>query len=736
MCADSHDTISLNPFFQPRGVAVIGASHDPTKLGYGLARNLVQSNYKGAVHFINPKGGSLFGQPVHASILDAPDPLDLAILLIPAQLVLQALEECGQRGLKAAVIGSGGFRETGPQGAALERECLQVAASHGMRLIGPNCIGLLDTHLPMDATFLPPPGPFPGDVAFISHSGAICAAVIDWARGHSFGLSRLVSLGNQADVNETDVLGPVADDPFTKVLTLYLEGIQDGRRFVAEAGRITRRKPVIALKVGRFAGGQRAVASHTGALAGQESAYNAAFRRAGVIRAETSEEIFDWARALAWCPPPLGRGVAVLTNAGGPGVTAADVLESDHMHLAELSAATRLALQAELPPAASLGNPVDMLASASPEQYACCLQILLEDPGVHAVLVILPPPPLYTAGAVAKAIIPVVHHAEKPVVVALMGERLIQEAVEHLRAAHIPEYRFPERAASALAVLAQRAEFLARQDSPEALLCDVDQPKARLLLGEYRASAAPPVAGGFIPRPGESIPRLLPPALLEGMLACYCIQTPALHLAQTAAEAAQIAALVGFPVALKVASPDIPHKSDVNGVLLNLWDAGAAAQGFHQVVENASRARPQARIDGVTVQRMLPAGQDVIVGALQDPQFGPLVMFGAGGVETEELKDVSFALAPLTEEEAGYLLDSTWAGRKLKGYRSLPPADREAVVQVLLRFARFAADFPELAEIEINPLRALGQGQGAFALDLRARLVIESTRRHKDTKET
>ncbi len=318
---------SLIPFFHPRGVAVIGASHDPTKLGYGLARNLIYSNYQGGLHFINPKGGKLFGQPVYANILDAPDPLDLAILLIPASSVPQALQECGQRGLKAAIIGSGGFRETGAEGIALEDQCLRIAQSHQMRLIGPNCIGLLDTHKPMDATFLPPPGPLPGDVAFVSHSGAICAAVIDWARGHSFGLSLLVSLGNQADVNETDVLDPVAEDPFTKVITLYLEGIRDGRRFTREAGRITCHKPIIALKVGRFAGGRRAVASHTGALAGQESAYNAAFRRAGVIRAETSEEMFDWARALAWCPPPAGRNIAVLTNAGGPGVTAADALE-------------------------------------------------------------------------------------------------------------------------------------------------------------------------------------------------------------------------------------------------------------------------------------------------------------------------------------------------------------------------------------------------------------------------
>ncbi len=457
----------LTPFFAPRGVLLVGASHDPTKLGYGLARNLVQSNYLGAVHFVNPKGGNLLGRPLHTRIADVPDPVDLAILLIPAPSVPAALGECGERGIHAAIIGAGGFRETGPDGAALEAECLRVARAYEMRLMGPNCIGLLDTHLPLDATFLPPPGPPPGDVAFISHSGAICAAVIDWARGQGFGLSRLVSLGNQVDVNETDVLAPVAADPFTRVLTLYLEGVSDGRRFIIEASRATRQKPLIALKVGRFSSGRRAVASHTGALAGQEAAYDAAFRKAGVIRAETSEEMFDWGRALAWCPPPHGRAVAVLTNAGGPGVTAADALEASGQRLAELNDATRLALQAILPPAASLHNPVDMLASASPEQFAACLKLLLTDPGVDSALVILPPPPMYTAGAVAKALIPVIHNAEKPVVVALMGERLIQEAVEHFRAARVPEYRFPERAASALAVLAQRAEYIAAAGDSE-----------------------------------------------------------------------------------------------------------------------------------------------------------------------------------------------------------------------------------------------------------------------------
>ena len=694
---------SLTPFFSPKGIALIGATNDPTKLGYGLARNLVQSNYQGVVHFINPKGGSLLGRPMLTSIALAPDPLDLAILLIPAEAVPQALVDCGKRGLRAAIIASGGFRETGEDGAALERRCLEIARRYGMRLLGPNCIGLLDTHLPLDATFLPPPGPLPGDVAFISHSGAICAAVIDWARGQGFGLSRLVSLGNQADVNETDVLAPVSADPFTRVLTLYLEGLSDGRRFVGAAGQVARHKPIIAIKVGRYASGQRAVMSHTGALAGRESAFNAAFRRAGVIRADTSEEMFDWARALAWCPPPKGRLVAVLTDAGGPGVTAADALEANGMQLSTLDKRTVASLRQLLPPAASLHNPVDMLASAGPEQYAGCLRILLGDPGVHGVLVILPPPPMHTAGSVAKALIPVVHNAEKPVVVALMGERLIQEAVEHFRAARIPEYRFPERAASALAVLAQRAEFLARPDRPPDELTGVDRAAARRAIQPYVSSGKP-----------------LPQDVLYAVLDAYGIPGLPARLARTPQEAVGAAQELGYPVALKVASADIPHKSDAGGVLLDLHDADLVAQGFLAVTQNSRSARPDARIEGVYVQHMLPDGQDVIVGAVQDPQFGALVMFGSGGVEVEGLRDVAFALAPCTHEEAEHLLESTWAGRKLRGYRGYPPADREAVLGAVLRLSQLAADFPEIQEIEMNPMRALGQGQGAFALDARA----------------
>jgi len=679
---------SLIPFFNPQGVVIIGASHDPSKLGYGLANNLMRSNYQGVVHFVNIKGGELLGQPIYTNVLEVPNPVDLAAVLIPAPYVADALRQCGQRGIQAAIIGSGGFREVGAEGAKLEEEILQIARQYNIRLIGPNCIGLLDTHLPIDTTFLPPPGPTPGDVAFISHSGAICAAVIDWARGQGYGLSRLVSLGNQADVSETDMLVPVADDPYTHVLALYMEGIKDGRRFIEQARQVVREKPIIALKVGRFEGGQRAVASHTGALAGQESAYNAAFRRAGVLRAETSEEMFDQARALAWCPPTKGRRVAVLTNAGGPGVTAADALESLGLKLAEFSGHTRAALAGILPPAASLHNPVDMLASATPNQFAESLRITLDDPGVDNVMIIFPTPPMFTAGAVAKAIIPVIHSAEKPVVVAVMGERLIQEAVEHLRAARIPEYRFAERAAAALAALVKRSELL-KFAQAESLM------------------------------PGKQTSEVFETSEVSILLNHYGIPTAKLELAQSADEAVAFAKEFGTPVVLKVASPEISHKSDVGGVLLNLGDEVAIRMGYEEIIERACSAHPQAEIQGVHVQRMIPSGQEVIIGAVQDPQFGAQVMFGSGGTEVEGLKDIAFGLAPLTMLEAERMLESTWAGRKLKGFRNLPAADRDAVLDILIRLAQLAADHPKLAEIEINPLRVLPKGQGAVAVDVR-----------------
>jgi acetyl coenzyme A synthetase (ADP forming)-like protein len=695
---------TLKTFFSPKGVVIIGASTDPSKLGYVMARNLMRSGYTGAMHYVNPKGGTLFNQPLHKTIKKVPNPVDLAVILVAAPVVPETLKACAARGIKAVIIATGGFREAGPEGAALEQECLQIARKTGMRLIGPNCIGLLDTHLPLDTTFLPPPPPAKGEMAFLSHSGAICAALNDWMRGQGMGLSRLVSLGNQVDVTETDLLLLTAADPHTRVITLYIESIRDGQRFMAEAIKASLQKPIIALKVGRSAAGQKAAASHTGALAGAEAAYDAAFRKAGILRADDTEEAFHWARALAWCPLPKGRRVAILTNAGGPGVTAADALEASGLELAVLSEVSLEGMRAVLPPFASLHNPVDILASAPPEVYAACLKLLLEDPGVDSAMVIVPPPPAFSAGAVAKAIIPVIQTSEKPVVVVPMGDRLIQESLEFLRANQIVDYRFSERAASALGALWKRAESL-RQ-----LHASSQKPPA-IKVSRVEKSLAQVPAGAFVSQ-----------EIADDLMKAAGIRTAESLLAKNTNQADAIAEQLEFPVVMKVASGDISHKSDVGGVALGLDSPAAVRVAYDNMITRVKAARPEAHIDGVTMQHMLPPGQEVIMGVVRDPQFGPLVMFGSGGVEVEGLKDVAFALAPLSRREAEEMLDNTWAGRKLGGYRNIPPADREAVLDALLRLARLAEQLPQIMEIEINPLRVMPSGQGAWAVDVRVKV--------------
>ncbi len=695
---------SLIPFFNPRGVAVIGASSHPHKLGFGVARNIVQSRYPGAVHFVNLKGGHLFGHEMIASIAEIPEPVELAILVVPASFAPDTLRQCGLRGIKAAILVSGGFRETGAEGAALEAETLRVVQEYGIRMIGPNCIGLLDTHLPLDTTFLPPPMPDAGELAFISHSGAICAALIDWSMDQGFGFSRLISLGNQADVSETDMLSVVADDEHTKVLTLYLENVSDGARFIEEARRVVAKKPIVALKVGRSESGQRAAASHTGALAGAESAFDAAFEKAGVFRADTTEEMFDWARALAWSPLPQGRRIAIITNAGGPGVIAADSLEHEGLALAELSPETEAALANLLPPAASVHNPVDMLASASAEDYAEGLRILLNDPNVDGALVIMPPPPMYPAEDAADAMIPIIQVNEKPTIVVLMGSTQIVAASARLQAARIPDYRFPERAASAFARLAERAEFLREMDESTAPLVDVDIQAAHAALADAESGT------------------WLDIELADRLMNAYGISTAPIKLAPSVDAATELATKLGFPVVMKIASPDISHKSDVGGILLNVESAAEVVEGYEMLMVRVQTQRPGATLEGVHIQRMIPQdGQEVIVGAVRDPQFGALMMFGSGGVEVEGLKDVAFGLAPLSEKDAEKMLAKTWAGKKLAGYRNIPAVDSASVVDVLRRLSQLAHDLPEIAEIEINPLTVLEQG--TVAVDVRVKIA-------------
>ena len=683
---------SLLPFFSPRGVAIVGASTSPEKLGYGAARNLVNSGYTGAIHFVSQKSGELFGRPLYSDLSQVPDPLDLAVLIVPAAAMPKTLEACAQRGVRAAIIVTAGFREAGPEGAALEKQCLEIAHAHNLRFLGPNCIGILDTHLPLDTTFVQPPMPDAGGIGFISHSGAFCGAIIDWARTQDFGFSQLVSLGNQADVNETDMLPVVAADEHTRVIVLYMESVSNGREFVKAASEVSKLKPVIALKVGRFESGQKAAASHTGALAGSESAFDAAFAKAGIFRADTTEQMFDWARALESCPLPRGRDMAILTDAGGPGVIAADSLETNGLRLAQLSDWTLKALSTDLPPAAAIHNPVDMLASASPDHYASCLKLLLDDDNVNGVLVILPPPPMFTAESVAEAMIPIIQKSDKPVVIALMGSNLVNEARKLFDAAKVVTYPFPERAASALSVLAKRAEDLDHR------LQTMDNESPSTVNGQRSTVAISP----------------------EELIASYGIQTAPVKLARNEDEAMTIAKELGFPVVLKIASPNILHKSDVGGVLLDLNDPSSVQSGYTQIMKHIKSIKPEARIEGVHIQRQIPQGQEVIVGAVRDPLFGPLVMFGSGGVEVEGLKDVAFALAPLDQAEAQEMIRKTWAGRKLKGFRNIPPADEESVIDVLVKLSWLVMEHEDIEEIEINPLRVLSKE--AVAVDVRIKM--------------
>jgi acetyltransferase len=710
---------SIKPFFQPQGVVVIGASTSAEKLGYGVARNLIQCGYPGAIHFVSQKPGELFGHRLYTELSQVPEPVDLAILIIPPNVTPKTIEACGRRGIKSAIITSSGFREVGVEGAALEQQCIETARTHGMRLLGPNCIGTIDTHLPLDTTFLQPPMPAQGHIGFISHSGAFCAAIIDWSRQEGFGFSQLISLGNQADINETDALAAMAEDEHTRVIVLYMESVSDGRRFVDVACEVTRHKPVVALKAGRFEAGQKAAASHTGALAASDTAFEAAFEKAGILRANSAEQMFDWARALESYPrgfPLRGprdtpqsasttllenqsslrstrrghstsarNGIAVLTNAGGPGVIAADSLEDHRLQLAQLSEVTLKALSTALPPAASIHNPVDMLASASPETYACCLKILLEDKNVDGVMVILPPPPMYKAEYVAEKLIDVIKQFDKSVIVALLGSTLIEDARSKFESSKVPCYPFPERVASALGALAKRAELL--DDEP----LTIDHMVHRL------SSTVNPS--------------------IEELLTAYKIPMAPIKLAHDLHEAESIASELGYPVVMKIASPDVLHKSDVGGVLLDIQNSETLHTAYTQIMSSVRAARPGARIEGIQIQRQIPSGQEVIVGAVCDPQFGPLMMFGSGGVEVEGLKDVSFALAPLTQAEASKMVRKTWAGTKLGGFRNIPPADEESVIEVLVKLSYLVFENEFIQEIEINPLRVLSKG--AIAVDVR-----------------
>lgn len=679
----------LDPFFKPKGVAVIGASRDPHKLGYGVVRNLKEFRYGGSIYPVNRSATEILGERCYSSVVEVPDPVDLAVIVVPAPVVPDTLKQCGERGIQHTIVISGGFSESGEKGKLLEERIKGVAEEFGIHIIGPNCIGTIDTHTPVNTTFVTGM-PETGEIGFCSQSGAMVASVIDWARGAGVGFSRIVSLGNQVDVNETQMIESLCEDKQTKVITAYIEGVSDGQAFLETAKKAALKKPFVALKGGRGKSGAKAVASHTGALAGSAEAYSAAFERSGVQQANTMEEMFDWARALAWQPLPRGKKVAVLTNAGGPAILAVDALEKSGLELAGLTDQTKDYLRSRLPKAASVNNPVDVLAGSGPGTYAVALDALLTDETVDSVVVIQAPQDWFLPASLAEVVGEVAGVHDKPVIASIMGKASVGDALNILHKRKIPNVSFPERVASVLAAMIQRKEWLEMPQEKASKAIDIDREKAlnSIKNGDW-----------------------------EKLLSCYNISLPKQSKAKTPDQAVKMAESVGFPVVMKLISESITHKTDVDGVKLGLKDGSQVRQAWDEIKKSAEKAG--ADMNGVLMQKMLTGGQEVILGIKQDEQFGPMVLFGTGGTDVELLKDVKSGIAPLNRTQAERLIDATRAGKKLKGWRSQGPADRKVVIDYLIRMAQLAKDFPNVKELEINPLYVLPEGEGAFAVDVR-----------------
>ena len=693
---------SLKPFFEPKSIVVIGVSNNEQKLGYGVAKNLVKSGYNGKINFVNPKGGELFGRKVFASVEQLDESIDLAVIAISAKNVPPMLLACSQKGIKNFIIISSGFREIGQDGAKIEEICKEIQEKEDLRILGPNCIGIIDTNFPIDTTFLPNPHAKRGEIAFVTQSGALGAAIIDWAAGENVGISRLVSLGNQMDVDESDVLLATAESKYTKSIMVYLESVKNGPKFLRFAELAAKLKPVVVLKSGNSQIGEKAAFSHTGALAGADVAFDAAFRRSGILRANTTKNLFDWAKLLSSTPLPENNRIAILTNAGGPGVIAADDIESNGLRLANLAPETLEKLDVILPEAASKLNPVDMLASASPESYAHCLKILLADPEVDMCLVIVPPPPMYSALDIARELTEVIQASKKPVVVSLMGNQLIAEAVEVLRQKKISVFSFPEEGIAGLGAL-WKYKTLKNQDQ-QVLKFSPNYDK-------FNPQEAIRSNGHLEP--------YLTQELTEKFLREYKIPYLGLQFACDEYSAANKAALVGYPVVMKVSVDGISHKTDIAGVELNLKSESEVRKAFRRMEAKVALASQNGSFRGVFIQKMLEIGQEVVIGAIRDPIFGPVVMFGSGGVDVEILGDIKFALAPITKADIDYLLSTTIAGKKLKGFRQFGEMDVTAVKECIVKISQLLVDTPEIFEVEINPLIVGENGNGAYAVDAR-----------------
>lgn len=701
-------SLSLDAFFTPRSIAVIGASTNSHKLGYAVLDNLVNGGYlsdERKVFPINPKSKEILDLPAYPSVLDVVDPIDLAVIVIPYQLVPEALRTCGEKKIPAAIIISAGFREAGMEGFEREQELVEISREYSIRLIGPNCLGVIDTITPMNASFsagMPPKGP----MDFMSQSGALGTAILDWAQAGRLGLSKFVSLGNKADVSETDLLGAWGDDRASSVILCYIEGLPDGQEFIRTAREISKSKPIVALKSGITQAGSRAVSSHTGSLAGSEQAYQAAFNQSGVIRADSLEDLFDFALGFGYLTLLKGDRIAIVTNAGGPGILATDALERAGLKLARFEPERIRALEQFLPDAASAANPVDVLGDARADRYKFALEQVVSDPHVDGVLVILTPQAMTEIIETAEAVAEIASHVDIPLLACFMGEARVKAGVEVLEAHNIPNYAFPERAARVFQAMIKYRDY---QLKPlpvfETIEADRDSVRKTMdrVLSEGRVSI------------GDAEARTI--------ITAYGMDIPPSEIAETPERAAEIASEMGYPVVLKIASPDILHKTDVGGVKVGLGNPTDVRDAFELMTYRAQRYLPEARLWGCLVQKMVPPGLEILIGMNRDPQFGPLVTFGLGGIYVEILKDVAFRVAPYAREEVNEMLSEIRTSALLDGVRGEPPVDREAIIDAIMRVGQLVIDFPEIAELDINPFVVYPEGQGGIAIDMRLILI-------------
>ncbi len=700
----------LQAIFYPRSIAVIGASRESGSVGQSVLANLISSRFKGVVFPVNPKASAILGIKAYPRLSDIPEKVDLVVIVVPSQVVPAVLEECGQAGVKGAIIISAGFKEIGGAGAELEVHVQDIASRYRITLVGPNCLGVINTDpvSSLNATF-GTQMPREGNIAFISQSGALCVAVLDYAKEANIGFSKFISLGNKAGVNENELLQYLQYDPKTDVILMYLEDLVRGRDFMAIAREITSSrkspKPILALKAGRTIVGARAASSHTGSMAGSDRVYDAVFEQCGVLRVDTLEELFDYAKAFSSQPLPKGPNVAIVTNSGGPGILATDSCIQHNLNVVRLSASTKKRLRRVLPATASLNNPVDLIAEAQAKQYEGSLKAVLRDPKVHSAIVILTPTAFTRVDSISSAIVKVARSSRKPVLCCFLGIYDVSKGVAILEENGIPNFRFPESAAR---VLAEMTNFTAWLKRPQTGIKTfrVQKKIAREVIEAARS---------------EGRRLLLEPEAYK-ILEAYHFPVVKSALARSEREAVEAAENIGFPVVMKIVSPDVVHKFDYGGVKLHLNSKNEVRRAYREICAAVVRAKPEARIVGMIVEEMVKEGKEVILGMNRDPQFGPILMFGMGGIYVEALEDVSFRLAPIREYSALAMITRTRTHKILEGFRGGPVYDIEAIADCLKRLSQLVIDFEEIQELDINPLIVLEKGKGARIVD--ARLVI------------